>query len=47
MYDTRAEDRAARAEGVHVVHVDHATYVREFYPRMTARCPHQTAKESK
>ncbi len=40
MYDTRREEREARAQGVRVAHVDHATYEREFYPRMTARCPH-------
>lgn len=40
MYDTRAEEKAARARGVHVVHVDHATYSRDFFPRMTAACPH-------
>jgi hypothetical protein len=40
MYDTRAEERAALARGVRVVHVDHATYEREFYPLMSARCPH-------
>lgn len=41
MYDTRAEERAARAEGVTVVHVDHATYEAEWYERMLAKCPHQ------
>jgi hypothetical protein len=40
MYDTRAEERAARAAGVHTVFVDHANYEREFYPRMTERCAH-------
>lgn len=47
MYDTRAEERAARSRGVRVVHVDHATYEREFYGRMRGgpsryRCPHTT-----
>lgn len=40
MYD-RAEERAARAKGVHVVHVDHATYKRDYYPQMLAACPHR------
>ncbi len=42
MYDTRAEERAARRDGVTVVHVDHAEYEREFYPKMGSdwRCPH-------
>lgn len=40
MYDGRAEERAARARGVRVHYVDHATYEREFYPLMTTRCPH-------
>lgn len=42
MYDTRKEERAARSAGVHVVHVDHATYERQFYERMSPkyRCPH-------
>lgn len=41
MYDTRAEERAARAAGVQVTFVDHATYERDFYPRMTKPCPHR------
>ena len=41
MYDTRAEERAARARGVRVVHVDHATYERDFYPLMFKTCPHR------
>jgi hypothetical protein len=41
MYDTRAQERAARDRGVRVVHVDHATYEREFYPLMTRPCPHR------
>lgn len=40
MYDTRAEERAARARGVHVVHVDHAQYERDFYALMLKGCPH-------
>jgi hypothetical protein len=40
MYDTRAEERQARANGVRAEYVDHATYSREFYPRMTEKCPH-------
>jgi hypothetical protein len=40
MYDTRAEERAARARGVRVEFVDHATYVRDFYPLMTKPCTH-------
>jgi len=40
MYDTRVDERHARARGVHVVHVDHVRYGREFYPLMLARCPH-------
>jgi hypothetical protein len=41
MFDTRAEERQARADGMRVEFVDHATYERDFYPRMTKRCPHQ------
>lgn len=40
MYDTRADERAARSRGVQVRYVDHAAYEREFYPLMTTRCPH-------
>ncbi len=41
MYDRRRQAiQAARARGVHVVHVDHATYVREFFHLMTGPCPH-------
>ena len=40
MYDTRAEERAARAKGVTLVHVSHAEYTATYYDRMTARCPH-------
>lgn len=40
MYDTRAEEREARARGVRVELVDHSTYVREFYPKMTQACTH-------
>lgn len=43
MYDTRQEERAARAAGVHVELVDHATYVAKFYDRMAKRCPHGAA----
>ncbi len=32
--------REARARGVRVVHVDHATYVRELCDLMTGACPH-------
>ncbi len=42
MYDRRRRAiQAARACGVRVVHVDHATYVREFFGQMTAACPHR------
>lgn len=41
MYDTRAEERAARAAGVTVVHVDHATYERDYFEAMrSGHCPH-------
>lgn len=40
MYDTRAAERHARSKGVHVVHVDHATYVRDFYELMLKTCDH-------
>ncbi|WP_250029735.1 hypothetical protein [Paractinoplanes maris] len=40
IYDTRAEERQARAVGVRVEFVDHATYERDFYPHMTERCTH-------
>lgn len=41
MYDNRAdEERAARARGVRVEYVDHATYERDFYRLMTKPCPH-------
>lgn len=40
MYDARPAERRARADGVRVQYVDHATYEREFYPRMTQRCTH-------
>lgn len=43
MYDTRTEERQARARGVQAVFVDHATYERDFYSRMTTPCPHRTA----
>lgn len=41
MYDTRAEERQARAKGVTSVFVDHATYEREYYGRMAKPCPHR------
>jgi hypothetical protein len=41
MYDTRAQERDARARGVHVVHVDHAQYSRELFPKMSRGCPHR------
>jgi len=46
MYDTRAEERAARATGVRVVHVDHATYESDYYDRMSPSypCPHRSAE---
>jgi hypothetical protein len=47
MYDTRAEERQARARGVRVVYVGHETYEREFYPRMTQKCPHQTTETTR
>lgn len=40
MFGSRAEERRARASGVRSEFVDHATYEREFFPRMTQRCPH-------
>lgn len=40
MYDTRAEERAARTDGVTTVHVPHAEYVEKYYDRMTSRCTH-------
>jgi hypothetical protein len=40
MYQTRREEQAARAQGITVVHVDHAEYEREFFPKMTERCTH-------
>lgn len=40
MYDSRAEERRYRAAGVTAVYVDHTTYEREFYPRMTQKCTH-------
>lgn len=40
MCDSRAEERHHRANGVHVEFVDHATYERDFYERMTQKCPH-------
>lgn len=46
MYDTRAEERAARGRGVVTRFVDHETYWREFYPRMTAKCPHRSGAPS-
>lgn len=36
----RREERRFRAAGVTVVHVDHDTYSREFYPRLLTQCPH-------
>jgi hypothetical protein len=44
MYDTRAEERQARARGVRAEFVDHATYERDFYPRMTQKCTHGGAR---
>jgi hypothetical protein len=38
---TRAEERDARNRGITVVHVDHATYERDYYPLMNGPCPHQ------
>ena len=43
MYDSVPEYRAARARGVRVEYVDHATYERDFYPRMTVSCTHAGA----
>jgi hypothetical protein len=40
MYETRAQERAARGRGIRVEFVDHDTYQREFYPLMIQRCPH-------
>ena len=40
MYDDRAEERRHRAARVTAVYVDHTTYSREFYPRMTQTCTH-------
>jgi len=47
MYDTRAEERRAHAAGVHVVHVDHATYERELFPMMLSSyaCTHVVAPD--
>ena len=42
LFEDRAEERRAREAGVTAVYVDHATYSREFYPRMTEKCPHGT-----
>lgn len=41
MYETRVEERAARACGIRVVHVDHATYERDYFHLMTGPCPHK------
>jgi hypothetical protein len=39
---TRAEERDARRRGITVVHVDHATYERDYYPLMPAwTCGHR------
>lgn len=38
--DDRRDERRLRAEGVTVVHVDHDTYSRDFYPLMLVPCPH-------
>lgn len=44
LYDRRRRDvAAAKARGVTAVHVDHATYERDFFPRMTTPCPHPAA----
>ncbi len=40
MFETRAERRAARARGVRVVHVDHATYERDWFELMRTPCTH-------
>lgn len=40
MYETRAEERSARARGIRIEFVDHATYERDFYPLMTKPCTH-------
>ena len=40
MYETRQQERNARAMGVRVELVGHPTYVREFYPLMTKECAH-------
>jgi hypothetical protein len=40
MYETRGQERDARSRGVRVELVDHAAYVREFYPLMTKGCAH-------
>jgi hypothetical protein len=42
MYDRRKRAvTAAKARGVTALHVDHATYERDFYPLMTKTCPHR------
>lgn len=41
MFDSRAEERQARADGVQAVYVDQETYEKDFYERMTQRCPHR------
>lgn len=41
LYDTRAEERAARAQGVRVEYVDQAAYERNFYELMKSGCKHR------
>jgi hypothetical protein len=42
MYDRRKRAVTdAKARGVTALHVDHATYERDFYPLMTKTCPHR------
>ncbi len=42
---TPAEKRAAREAGVRVVHVDHATYERDWFDLMRGPCPHKKGAE--
>lgn len=39
---TRSEARKLRRAGVRVVHVDHATYERDWFDLMRGPCPHAT-----
>lgn len=41
MFEDRRAERRARADGITVKLVDHEVYSRDYYDRMTGRCPHQ------